>query len=43
MLQETRKIIAVPTGIEIFRWLATIYGAKIDYNLTIICSSGIIF
>ena len=36
-------IIAVPTGIKIFRWLATIYGAKIDYNLTIIWSLGFIF
>jgi len=36
-------IIAVPTGIKIFRWLATIYGSKINFNLSIIWSLGFIF
>lgn len=25
-------IIAVPTGIKVFRWLMTIYGAKVKYE-----------
>lgn len=29
-------IIAVPTGIKIFRWLATIYGSKVNYSTPII-------
>lgn len=29
-------IIAVPTGIKIFRWLATMYGSKVDYSPAII-------
>nr|YP_009130781.1 cytochrome c oxidase subunit I [Ibalia leucospoides]AIK21700.1 cytochrome c oxidase subunit I [Ibalia leucospoides] len=36
-------IIAVPTGIKIFSWLASMYGSKIKFNLSIIWSIGFIF
>ena len=29
-------IIAVPTGIKVFRWLATIHGARVKYEVPII-------
>lgn len=36
-------IIAVPTGIKIFRWITTLHGTKINYNSTILWSIGFIF
>ena len=35
-------IIAVPTGIKIFSWIATIYGSKINFSPQIIWSIGFI-
>jgi len=39
-------IIGVPTGIKIFRWLATIYGARWDLNkksISLLWALGFIF
>lgn len=36
-------IIAVPTGIKIFRWISTLHGIKINSNPTLLWSIGFIF
>lgn len=36
-------IIAIPTGIKIFRWVSTLHGIKINYNPTLWWSIGFIF
>nr|WCB99517.1 cytochrome c oxidase subunit 1 [Meteorus sp. 1 XHS-2023a] len=36
-------VIAVPTGIKIFSWMATLSGVKFSYNMTILWSLGFIF
>jgi len=36
-------IIAVPTGIKIFSWIATMWGGRIDMNTLTMFSSGFIF
>ena len=33
----------MPTGIKVFRWLATIYGSKVNYTTPIIWALGFIF
>nr|AIY62154.1 cytochrome c oxidase subunit 1 [Glyptotermes sp. B TB-2014] len=36
-------IIAVPTGIKIFSWLATVYGSRLTYSATCLWSLGFVF
>jgi cytochrome c oxidase subunit 1 len=36
-------IIAVPTGIRIFSWLATLYGSRFIYDVTLMWSLGFVF
>lgn len=36
-------VIAVPTGIKVFRWLATIYGSRVKYETPILWALGFLF
>ena len=36
-------LIAVPTGIKVFRWLATIIGSRVEYKVPILWALGFVF
>lgn len=42
LIYDFTMIIAVPTGIKIFSWLATIYGGEIRMNTPFIFTIGFI-
>ena len=41
--QVTIPIIAVPTGIKIFSWIATMWGGRLVFNTSMLFAIGFIF